>query len=138
MVLPDFIKEQLLTEVQFSASRSGGPGGQNVNKVNTKIELRFPVQDSAVLDDVQKQLIFSKLKNRINNDGELIITSSAARTQWKNKEKATQKFFELIEKALTRPRKRKKTQPTVASRLKRLENKKKQGQKKIFRKPPEL
>lgn len=138
MVLPDFIKEQLLTEVQFSASRSGGPGGQNVNKVNTKIELRFPVQDSAVLDDVQKQLIFSKLKNRINNDGELIITSSAARTQWKNKEKATQKFFELIEKALTRHRKRKKTQPTVASRLKRLENKKKQGQKKIFRKPPEL
>lgn len=138
MVLPDFIKEQLLTEVQFSASRSGGPGGQNVNKVNTKIELRFPIHDSAVLDEMQKQLVLSKLKNRINNEGELLITSSAERTQWKNKEKATQKFFELIEKALTIPRKRKKTQPTVASRIKRLENKKKQGQKKIFRKPPEL
>ena len=137
MVLSDSVKEQLLTEVQFSASRSGGPGGQNVNKVNTKIELRFPVQESAVLDETQKQLIFSKLKNRINNEGELLLTSSAERTQWKNKEKATQKFFEFIEKALTKPRKRKKTQPTIASRLKRLENKKQHGQKKTLRKPPE-
>ncbi|MGC9356138.1 MAG: alternative ribosome rescue aminoacyl-tRNA hydrolase ArfB, partial [Mariniphaga sp.] len=119
MVLPDSIKEQLLAEVQFSASRSGGPGGQNVNKVNTKIELRFSVQKSAVLDENQKQLIISKLKNRINNQGELLLTSSAERTQWKNKEKATRKFFELIEKALTKPRKRKKTKPTEASRLKR-------------------
>ena len=137
MVLSDSIKDQLLTEVQFSASRSGGPGGQNVNKVNTKIELRFPVQESAVLDETQKQLIFSKLKNRINNEGELLLTSSAERSQWRNKEKATQKFFEFIEKALTKPRKRKKTQPTIASRLKRLENKKQHGQKKTLRKPPE-
>jgi len=136
MVLPDSIKEQLLAEVQFTASRSGGPGGQNVNKVNTKAELRFPVQKSALLDEQQKQRIFLKLKNRINNQGELLLTSSAERTQWKNKEKATRKFFELIEKALTQPRKRKKTQPPAASRLKRLENKKKQAQKKLFRKPP--
>jgi ribosome-associated protein len=138
MILPDTIKEQLLNEVQFSASRSSGPGGQNVNKVNTKIELRFPVQESAVLDENQKQLILSKLKNRINTLDELLITSGSERTQWRNKEKAIQKFFELIEKALTKPRKRKKTQPTAASRLKRLENKKKLGQKKNWRKPPEL
>jgi len=138
MVLPDSIKEQILAEVQFSASRSSGPGGQNVNKVNTKVELRFSVQESAVLDENQQQLILSKLKNRINNQGELLITSGAERSQWKNKEKATQKFFELIEKALTRPRKRKKTQPTVASRIKRLENKKKRGQKKLLRKPPDF
>jgi ribosome-associated protein len=137
MVLPDSIKEQLLAEVQFSASRSSGPGGQNVNKVNTKIELRFSVQQSAVLDENQKQLIVSKLKNRINNQQELLITSGTERTQWRNKEKATQKFFELIEKALTKPRKRKQTKPTEASRLKRIENKKKQAQKKLFRKPPE-
>lgn len=137
MVLPDSIKEQLLAEVQFSASRSSGPGGQNVNKVNTKIELRFSVQQSAVLDENQKQLIVSKLKNRINNQGELLLTSGTERTQWRNKEKATQKFFELIEKALTKPRKRKQTKPTEASRLKRIENKKKQAQKKLFRKPPE-
>ncbi|MBW6536312.1 MAG: aminoacyl-tRNA hydrolase [Mariniphaga sp.] len=137
MILPDSIKEQLLAEVQFSASRSGGPGGQNVNKVNTKIELRFPVQESEVFDKDQKQLILLKLKNRINNQGELLVTSSVERSQWKNKEKATQKFFELIEKALTKPRKRKKTQPTAASRLKRIENKKKVAQKKQLRKPPE-
>ncbi|MEE4287051.1 MAG: alternative ribosome rescue aminoacyl-tRNA hydrolase ArfB [Mariniphaga sp.] len=137
MLLPDSIKEQLLAEVQFSASRSGGPGGQNVNKVNTKIELRFSVQNSAVLDENQKQLILSKLKNRINNEGDLLVNSSTERTQWRNKEKAKQKFFELIEKALTKPRKRKKTQPTAASQLKRIENKKKLGQKKQLRKPPE-
>jgi ribosome-associated protein len=137
MVLPDSIKEQLLTEVQFSASRSGGPGGQNVNKVNTKIELRFSVQESEVFDEEQKLLILLKLKNRINNQGELLVTSSAERTQWRNKEKATQIFFELIEIALTKPRKRKKTRPTTASLLKRIENKKKLGQKKQLRKPPE-
>lgn len=138
MLLSDSIKAQLLTEVQFSASRSGGPGGQNVNKVNTKIELRFSVLNSAVLDEMQKQLILSKLKNRINAEGELLVTSTTERSQWKNREQAVKKFFELIEKALTRPRKRKKTQPTVASRIKRLENKKKQGQKKDLRKPPGL
>jgi ribosome-associated protein len=137
MVLPDSIKEQLLTEVQFSASRSGGPGGQNVNKVNTKIELRFSVQESVVFDEEQKQLILLKLKNRINNQGELLLTSSAERTQWRNKEKATQIFFELIEIALIKPRKRKKTRPTTASLLKRIENKKNLGQKKQLRKPPE-
>jgi ribosome-associated protein len=138
MILSDSIKEQLLTEVQFSASRSSGPGGQNVNKVNTKIELRFSVQESEVLDELQKQLILLKLKNRINNQGELLITSSTERTQWRNKEKTTKKFFELIEKSLTKPRKRKKTQPTMSSRLKRMENKKKLGKKKQLRKPPEF
>ena len=138
MILPDSIKEQLLTEVQFSASRSGGPGGQNVNKVNTKIELRFPVQKSEVLDENQKLLILSKLKNRINSESELLVTSSAERSQWRNREKAIQKFFELIEMALTKPRKRKKTRPTAASRLKRLENKKQLGQKKQLRKPPDF
>lgn len=138
MLLSDSIKAQLLTEVQFSASRSSGPGGQNVNKVNTKIELRFSVLNSAVLDELQKQLILSKLKNRINAEGELLVTSTTERSQWKNREQAVKKFFELIEKALARPRKRKKTQPTVASRIKRLENKKKQGLKKDLRKPPDL
>lgn len=138
MKLPDTIKEQLLAEVQFTASRSGGPGGQNVNKVNTKIELRFSVKESTVLNENQKQLILSKLKNRINNEGELLITSASERSQWRNKQKSIELFFSFIEKALTKTRKRRKTQPTVASRLKRLENKKKRGQKKALRKPPEF
>lgn len=136
MMLPEFKKEKLLTEVQVTASRSGGPGGQNVNKVNTKIELRFPVDSSEVLTDGEKQLIFSKLKNRINAEGELLVTSSSERSQWKNREKAEKKFFELIEKALTIQKRRKKTQPTFASKLKRIENKKMQTQKKALRKPP--
>ncbi|SHE78301.1 ribosome-associated protein [Mariniphaga anaerophila] len=137
MALSDFVKTKLLDEVQFSASRSGGPGGQNVNKVNTKIELRFQVLESEALDEMQKQLLLSKLKNRITNQGELLVISTSERTQWRNREQAILKFFELIEKALAKPRKRKKTLPTVASRLKRIENKKKQAQKKIFRKPPD-
>lgn len=136
MVLPESKKEKLLTEVQVSASRSGGPGGQNVNKVNTKIELRFSVDSSEVLSDGEKQLIFTKLKNRINAEGELLVTSSSERSQWKNREKAEKKFFELIEKALTIQKRRKKTQPTASSKLKRIENKKMQAQKKTLRKPP--
>ena len=130
-------KEQLINEVTFSASRGGGPGGQNVNKVSTKVELRFDVNDSETLPETQKQRILSKLKNRITTDGELVLTSSVERTQWRNKEKVTQKFFELVEQALTPPKKRIKTKPTKASKAKRLENKKKQGQKKQLRKPPE-
>src|SRR6056297_886395 len=120
-------KEELLSEVTFSASRGGGPGGQNVNKVSTKVELRFDVNDSETLTETQKQRILSKLKNRITTDGELVLTSSVERTQWRNKEKVTQKFFELVEQALTPPKKRIKTKPTKASKAKRLENKKKQG-----------
>jgi len=137
MHLSHSIRENLLSEVSFSASRGGGPGGQNVNKVSTKMELRFPVNDSETLTETQKQRLLSKLKNRITISGELVLTSSAERTQWRNREKVTQKFFELIEKALTPPKKRIKTRPTKASKLKRLENKKKQGQKKQLRKPPE-
>jgi ribosome-associated protein len=137
MKLSQSQQEQLLTEVTFSASRGGGPGGQNVNKVSTKVELRFPVNDSETLTEPQKQRLLSKLKNRITTSGEMALTSSAERTQWRNREKVTQKFFELIEQALTPHRKRIKTKPTKASKLKRLENKKKQGQKKQLRKPPE-
>jgi ribosome-associated protein len=138
MMLPEFKKEKLLTEVKVAASRSGGPGGQNVNKVNTKIELRFPVDLSEVLTDGEKQLIFAKLKNRINSEGELLVTSSSERSQWKNRAKAEKKFFALIEKALTIQKRRKKTQPTISSKLKRKENKIMLGQKKALRKPPDF
>lgn len=137
-MLSDSIKDLLLKETSMTASRSGGPGGQNVNKVSTKVELRFPVEKSEILNDSQKQRILAKLKNRINKQGELIITSSAERTQWRNREKAVKLFFELIEKALIIQPKRKKTKPTAASRLKRLQNKKFLSEKKSLRKPPEI
>jgi ribosome-associated protein len=121
----------------LSATRSSGPGGQNVNKVNTQVELRFSVKNSNLFSDVEKDRIFLKLKNKINSEGELILTSQTARTQLDNKENVIEKFYELIEKALTIQKKRLKSRPTAASRLKRLESKKSQALKKLFRKPPE-
>jgi len=137
MNLTEEHKKQLETEIVFSATRSSGPGGQNVNKVNTRVELRFSVINSIIFSNEEKARISLKLKNRINSEGELIITSQTARTQLDNKEKALEKFFDLIEKALTIQKKRLKSRPTVASRLKRLESKKNLAQKKQLRKPPE-
>ena len=137
MKIDDAIKKQLEQEVVFSATRSSGPGGQNVNKVNTQVELRFSVKNSGLFSGEEKDRIFLKLKNKINSEGELIITSQTGRTQLNNKENALEKFFELIEKALTVRKKRLKSAPTLASRLKRLESKKNQSQKKLLRKPPD-
>ncbi len=137
MKLTEEQKKQLETEIVFSATRSSGPGGQNVNKVSTRIELRFSVRNSTVFYDEEKARISLKLKNRINSEGELIITSQTGRSQLDNKEKALEKFFELVEKALTIRKKRVKTSPSITSKLKRLESKKITALKKQLRKPPE-
>lgn len=128
--------EDFLPELVFCASRSSGPGGQNVNKVNTKVELRFDVMKSAVLSEEEKSLILNKLKGKINSDGILIITSQEDRSQLKNKETAISKFYTLVSRALTPPKPRRSTKPTAASRLRRLTEKKKTGEKKSLRKPP--
>jgi ribosome-associated protein len=137
MKLTEEQKKQLETEIVFSATRSSGPGGQNVNKVSTRIELRFSVLNSTIFYDYEKARISLKLKNRINSEGELIITSQTGRSQLDNKETALEKFFELVEKALTIQKKRLKTSPTITSKLKRLESKKIMALKKQLRKPPE-
>jgi ribosome-associated protein len=138
MKLTETLKKQLETEILLSATRSSGPGGQNVNKVNTQVELRFSVKNTILFSEEEKTLIFIKLKNRINLEGELIFTSQTARTQLDNKEKVIEKFYDSIEKALTVQKKRLKSTPTAASRAKRLEIKKNTGQKKLLRKPPEI
>jgi len=127
-------KKKLETEIVFSASRSSGPGGQNVNKVNTRVELRFSIIASAFLTDAEKQRINIKLKNRIDSEGELILVAQSERSQWRNRGQVTAKFFELIETALAPVKRRIKTSPTSASRVKRLENKKKTSLKKQLRK----
>ena len=125
-------------EFVFQASRSGGPGGQNVNKVSSKVELRFNIEASALLTDDEKSVILAKLANKINKLGELVIVSQTDRSQLKNKEKATEKFYLLIEKALTPRKKRLKTSPTRASVERRLESKRVQSTIKAGRKDVEL
>ena len=124
-------------ELNYSASRSSGPGGQHVNKVNTKVELRFHVDSSVLLSDEEKQLVHEKLANRITNDGFFLLTAQTERSQSGNKEKVTELFYELLEKALTPRKKRKTVKPSLTSRIKRKEDKQKQSTKKQLRKPPE-
>lgn len=129
--------EDLNQELTFVASRSSGPGGQNVNKVNTRMELRFDVVHSAVLSQEQKHRILEKLKNRISNEGILIVASQRSRSQLKNKENALDKFHRLIAEALTPETKRKPTKPPPSVDKKRLEEKQKLSEKKQWRMPPE-
>jgi ribosome-associated protein len=121
-------------EFIISASRSSGPGGQNVNKVSTKIELRFNVTDSFLLTEEEKEIISRKLSARINNNSELLIVAQSERSQLQNKEAAIEKFYTLVETALKPVRKRKPTKPSYASKMLRLEHKKLLSKKKADRK----
>ncbi len=122
------------SEFKFSASRSGGPGGQNVNKVSSKIELRFNVLESPLLSIGEKEIIQKKLENKINIEGELVLVSQSERSQLANKEKVIEKFYVLISKALTIQKKRKPTKPSKSAKEKRLESKKINSEKKNSRK----
>jgi ribosome-associated protein len=133
MTLTETLAQDFTPEFQFQASRSSGAGGQNVNKVSTKVELRFNVLNSSLLDDVQKAMIQDKLKNQINTEGELIIVSQEERTQLRNKNTVIKKFRELLKKALFIPKKRLKVQPTAAMIAERLKNKKIASEKKASR-----
>ncbi len=122
---PDELKSRKFDEeFIFSASRSSGPGGQNVNKVSTKVELRFSVNNTLILSENEKDLILKKLRDKINKEGELLLVSQDCRTQSENKNLVVEKFYDLIAKALTIPVKRIPTKPSHSSRLKRLDEKK--------------
>jgi len=133
MIRSNLTKRRFETEFTFRTSRSSGPGGQNINKVNSKVELRFSIALSQLLNDAEKQILFEKLATKINAEGELIIVSQEHRSQLQNKETAIQRFYMLLSTALTPAKKRRATKPTRGSIERRLEKKKKQASKKSDR-----
>lgn len=121
-------------EFIYSTSRSSGPGGQNVNKVSTKVELRFNLLSTSILTEEEKEIMLIKLKNKINKESEIILVSQSERTQLMNKISVTEKFYDLVSKALTKQKKRRSTIPTLSSKIKRLEGKRSRGNIKKLRK----
>ncbi len=117
-------------ELLFTFIRSPGPGGQNVNKVSTAVQLRFNLLQSPSIPDELKLRIIKKLTSKLSTEGELIIKANRYRTQLKNKEDAIERLQELLIKAAHVPKKRKKTKPSKAQVQNRLAKKKIQGQKK--------
>ena len=130
--------QNLTKELKFKAIRSGGAGGQHVNKVSSKIELTFDIDASNELSEGQKELLLKSLSSRLTKENVLILFCDESRSQHKNKEIVTERFLEIIKKGLKKPKSRKKTKPSKASIKKRLDNKKKLGEKKIRRKKTDL
>ena len=121
---------KLVAECTFQTARSSGSGGQNLNKVETKVILLFDVSGSQSLTDKQKQLLLERLKNRITNGGILMLSCERERSQFMNKKSVVRQFENLLLNALKPVKKRNRTKPTAASVRKRLEKKKQIGEKK--------
>lgn len=111
------------TELEIAFARSGGPGGQNVNKVSSKVDLRWNPTTSEVLNEDDRALLLQKLAKRLTNDGVLIVTSTKTRDQIKNREDARDKLVLIVKAALDRPKPRKATKPSKGAKKRRIADK---------------
>ncbi len=131
-------QEIINTELKYTASRSSGPGGQHANKVSSKVQLIFDLENSKAFTEEEKLNLFKNLKNKLTKENYIIISSDESRSQHKNKKIITDRFFKIIQRGLFVPKERKTTKPNISSIKKRLERKKKQAYKKALRRKPDL
>ena len=130
--------ESLLKELKFKAVRSSGAGGQHVNKVSSKVELIFDLQNSFEFSEDEKIVLLKNLQTKLTKENILLLSCDESRSQHKNKEIVIKRFLQLIINGLKVPKKRKATKPSKSSVQKRLDKKKKHAYKKAFRRKPEL
>jgi ribosome-associated protein len=125
--------ELVFSELEYTTSRSSGPGGQNVNKVNSKVTLRWDLKNSVLIMPDEKELLLQKLSSKLTTEGVLILSSQEKRSQLQNKEEVLIKFDHLLKLAFFKRKKRKATKPSKSSMKSRLDKKKKQADKKKMR-----
>ncbi len=133
-VNPDISLDQ--SELEYSFVRSSGPGGQNVNKTSTCVQLRFDAMASENLPRDLKRRLAELAGNQMTSSGEILIESSATRSQKQNRADALERLLDLLKHAAVKPKRRKRTRPTLASKKRRLERKRRRGEIKRLRKPP--
>lgn len=133
-----FDQEEILNEVEFKTALSGGPGGQHVNKTETKVILIWDLEKSNVFSESQKIRLAKKLKTKLNKDYQLQLSVAQTRSQLQNKKLVIQKFLDTLTSALKQKKKRIKTKPSKAAKLKRLKKKKQHSEKKANRKKPKI
>ncbi len=131
-------KDSLLKELVFKAVKSSGAGGQHVNKVSSKVVLRFDLINSNSFSEIERERLRKNLSNWLTKEGVLLLSSEESRSQHSNKERVIQQFFNLIEKALIVPKKRKSTTVSKVQKQKRLDQKQQQSEKKNSRKKPDI
>jgi ribosome-associated protein len=125
-----------LAELEFRASRSGGPGGQHVNTSSTRVEVTWDVAGSPALSEEQRQRLLARLASRLDGTGRLRLVSSSTRSQLRNREDVTERLREVVAQALVVPKTRKRTRPPRAAKAARLESKRRRSATKRDRRPP--